>query len=957
MPDNLRLQVVVEVDAQTGELKIVEQGLEGVRQETDRATDSTQRNTRAVGEQQRRMKSFREELAGVAAAAAALYGVLRGGQAVIENTALFEQFELRLNVFAATAQEAQRNYDELLTYAARTPFALQGVIDSFLLLEATSFEPRLDELRALGDIAAASARPLEELGQAVAASGRGEFDPIEGFGFTIKKENEGVRIQFRDTVKLVEDSRRAILTAIVEIARERDEFAGATEILAASLTGALSNLGDSFQQFLVNIGQGGLADATGDWARLLSAVADNAEGVARALGFVAGVGVRVAPVAGIIGAIYLQSRLLHLALPRLNAALAVTGTRLLSVAAAGTAVRTVFGGWPGLFLLVGEAALLFGSQMVAAGEDASLLKGRIDEVTGSIRANIDAYEAARAQREGEDAGGIGGLLRDIFTTSDDELRQSGSIPDAARLSERLRQDIDVLYEQLADQQERLQSGLDAGLDTTDLQSEFESTRRAVTDLIAEYETLLRRIAASGERDFRTDYAADAADRQAEVAILRAQVANVSGTPGVAGTLDYDREALAAVLNKIADQELGLMSDFEQAVTKIRAEAQQLRDDLAAAGTDAPYYDDYLARIDAIAEERIGRLRQARREEADAAGDVIIADLEAFEQELREMAAANDARLRDAINQIVEAGGDGFDKARKAAVDWESEMLGILAESPAAWDQWAETVVGITDQKLKELNEQVAEAVEPPDPDTWLDGIEGGLQRYLALVADVNGQASEAVLRSFKSMEDALVEFVTTGELNIRNLVDTIIAEFARIVIRQAILGPLAAGLSGALGSVFGGGGAGTAFGPAVPGSGQGIALAPVFGVGHTGAVVPNWPEYRAVDPALLAGAERYHSGYGLRPGESLGIFEAGEVILSRDQVAALRGSGAGAGAGTPPEVRLNFENRGNPVEPEVQSQRWDGRTLVIDVMLEDMARRGPFSQGLRRTFGLREQSV
>ena len=173
MPDNLRLQVVVEVDAQTGELKIVEQGLEGVRQETDRATDSTRRNTRAVGQQQRRMKSFREELAGVAAAAAALYGVLRGGQAVIENTALFEQFELRLNVFAATAQEAQRNYDELLTYAARTPFALQGVIDSFLLLEATSFEPRLDELRALGDIAAASARPLEELGQAVAASGAG----------------------------------------------------------------------------------------------------------------------------------------------------------------------------------------------------------------------------------------------------------------------------------------------------------------------------------------------------------------------------------------------------------------------------------------------------------------------------------------------------------------------------------------------------------------------------------------------------------------------------------------------------------------------------------------------------------------------------------------------------------------------------------------------------------------
>ena len=762
-----------------------------------------------------------------------------------------------------------------------------------------------------------------------------------------------MRIQFRDTVKVVEDSRRAILTAIVEIARERDEFAGATEILAASLTGALSNLGDSFQQFLVNIGQGGLADATGDWARLLSAAADNAEGLARTLGFVAGIGVRVAPVAGIIGAIYLQSRLLHLALPRLNTALAVTGTRLLSVAAAGRAVRTVFGGWPGLALLAGEAALLFGSNMAAAGDDAILLKDRIDAVTGSIRANIDAYEAARVQRE--DGGGIGSFLRGIFTQSDDDLRQSGFITDAARLSERLRQDIDVLYEQLSNQRERLQSGLEAGLDTTELRSDFEATRRELNNLISEYEALLARIAGSAPGTVDPRQREQAQDRLAGLPVLRGQIANAAGTPGVAGTLEYDSEAFAAAIARIDAAELKLMSDFEQAVVGIRAEAQRLRDELAAAGTDAPYYADELARIDAIEAESIRRLRQARREEADARLADVKIELEASYQELEQVAVANDARLRDAINQIVEAGGDGFDSARKAAVNWESEMLGILADSPQAWDQWAETVVGITEQRLREINEQVAEATEPEPPDTWLDAIEGGLQRYLELIGDVEGQAARAVISSFQRMEDALVDFVTSGELNIRNLVDTIIAEFARIVIRQAIIGPLAQGLSDALGNLFGGGSAGAAFGPAVPGSGQGIALAPVFGVGHSGAVVPNWPQYRAVDPALLAGAERYHNGYGLGPDESLGIFEAGEVILSRDQVAALRGSG---GVPAPaPEVRLNFENRGNPVEPVVQSQRWDGRTLVIDVMLEDMARRGPFSQGLRRTFGLREQSV
>ena len=59
----------------------------------------------------------------------------------------------------------------------------------------------------------------------------------------------------------------------------------------------------------------------------------------------------------------------------------------------------------------------------------------------------------------------------------------------------------------------------------------------------------------------------------------------------------------------------------------------------------------------------------------------------------------------------------------------------------------------------------------------------------------------------------------------------------------------------------------------------------------------------------------------------------------------------------PPEVRINFENRGAPVEPTVNRQRWDGRSLVIDVVMDDISRRGPLSQGLQRTFGLREQSV
>ena len=54
------------------------------------------------------------------------------------------------------------------------------------------------------------------------------------------------------------------------------------------------------------------------------------------------------------------------------------------------------------------------------------------------------------------------------------------------------------------------------------------------------------------------------------------------------------------------------------------------------------------------------------------------------------------------------------------------------------------------------------------------------------------------------MEDALVNFVVTGKLRFSDLVDSILADLARIAIRQAFLGALTSGLSSALGGVFGG---------------------------------------------------------------------------------------------------------------------------------------------------------
>jgi TP901 family phage tail tape measure protein/lambda family phage tail tape measure protein len=86
-------------------------------------------------------------------------------------------------------------------------------------------------------------------------------------------------------------------------------------------------------------------------------------------------------------------------------------------------------------------------------------------------------------------------------------------------------------------------------------------------------------------------------------------------------------------------------------------------------------------------------------------------------------------------------------------------------------------------------------------------LEGGLRRGILTVQEeftnLAGLAENALVNSFKGAEDALVNFVTTGKLSFKGLIDSMVADLARLAIRQAIMAPLA----GILGlSTSGGGG-------------------------------------------------------------------------------------------------------------------------------------------------------
>lgn len=107
-----------------------------------------------------------------------------------------------------------------------------------------------------------------------------------------------------------------------------------------------------------------------------------------------------------------------------------------------------------------------------------------------------------------------------------------------------------------------------------------------------------------------------------------------------------------------------------------------------------------------------------------------------------------------------------------------------------------------DQMLK-LKMQEVDLAKPTLE--WTRAVEIGLERVADQALDTGREIANAIERGFSEATDALAEFVVTGKMNFRNLVDSIIQDMVRLALQQNVTGPLAKGLGSFVGSLFGGG--------------------------------------------------------------------------------------------------------------------------------------------------------
>lgn len=161
---------------------------------------------------------------------------------------------------------------------------------------------------------------------------------------------------------------------------------------------------------------------------------------------------------------------------------------------------------------------------------------------------------------------------------------------------------------------------------------------------------------------------------------------------------------------------------------------------------------------------------------------------------------------------------------------------------------------------------------------WANGATTALANYVDSVNNVAEETNKAFSNGFNGAENALTSFVTTGKADFKSFANSIIADLARIAIRQSITGPLASGLLG----IFGGGGS------SLGGGSAGGDVLGTFITGIAGAKAGGGP---------VSGGSPYLVG---EKGAELFVPTQSGTIIPNG------GSGGGSGGGQPLTVVQNF---------------------------------------------------
>lgn len=195
--------------------------------------------------------------------------IVGAGMAALKKTAditrEFDVLNAQLITATGSAENATIAFDAIKNFAQQTPYDLKQATEGFTQLVNLGLTPSERAMTSYGNTASAMGKDLNQMIEAVADAATGEFERLKEFGIKASKEGDRVTFTFRGMATEVGNNAAEIEQYLMDLGEV--EFAGAMEERMDSFDGAMSNLGDSWDNLWRTVSQTGAGDLMEDVAR------------------------------------------------------------------------------------------------------------------------------------------------------------------------------------------------------------------------------------------------------------------------------------------------------------------------------------------------------------------------------------------------------------------------------------------------------------------------------------------------------------------------------------------------------------------------------------------------------------------------------------------------------------------------------------------------------------------
>ena len=188
-------------------------------------------------------------------ALAAIQFIYDLGKQIFETTSKFEKYDKTLTTALGSQKEAAQSMEAIKKMAANTTFGVDELTEGYVKMVNRGLRPTQKEMSSMADLAASQGKTFDQLTEAALDAMSGENERLKEFGISASKSGDQVTYSFKGMQKTVANTPEAINAAIMAFG-EMEGIAGANAAQMETLGGKTSNLSDSFDGLMVELGTG-----------------------------------------------------------------------------------------------------------------------------------------------------------------------------------------------------------------------------------------------------------------------------------------------------------------------------------------------------------------------------------------------------------------------------------------------------------------------------------------------------------------------------------------------------------------------------------------------------------------------------------------------------------------------------------------------------------------------------